>query len=337
MMMVAALAAPAGPAAAGSVVLVPSKDNTLIQWSPQTEGANPLLSNGRGDIYVGRTNQDGQEPATISIRRGLIQFDVAGAVSSGMKITGATLTMRDVRGLNGDPSVSLHRVLQDWGEGSSFFEGGQGAPATQGDATWLHTFYDASNPAASPTWNSPGGDFEPAASAAATVADDSGGGQLFTWSSAAMAADVQSWLTDPAQNFGWLLQGDETRGQSAKRFNSRESTEPPNVPPMLEIEFEPILAGDYNDNGIVDAADYTAWRDALAAAASLANDLTPSTVDESDFAYWRDHFGESMNSGAGTGASLAAVPEPSSGGMIALGAVAVGSFFKRTTFDLGVD
>jgi len=74
------------------------------------------------------------------------------------------------------------------------------------------------------------------------------------------------------------------------------------------------LLGDYNDNGIIDAADYTAWRDTMTAgSSSLTNDPTPGTVDETDFAYWRDHFGSTTGSGAG-GGSLAAssVPEPSS-------------------------
>ena len=67
--------------------------------------------------------------------------------------------------------------------------------------------------------------------------------------------------------------------------------------------------GDYNGNGIVDAADYTAWRDALTAGStSLLNDPTPGVVDETDFLYWRAHFGETLGSGAGAGQT--AVPEP---------------------------
>ena len=52
-----------------------------------------------------------------------------------------------------------------------------------------------------------------------------------------------------------------------------------------------LFPGDYNSNGIVDAADYTTWRDAMTAGAtSLPNDPTPGTVDESDFLYWRGSF-----------------------------------------------
>jgi endonuclease/exonuclease/phosphatase family metal-dependent hydrolase len=81
----------------------------------------------------------------------------------------------------------------------------------------------------------------------------------------------------------------------------------------IDVVFEVItagIAGDYNDDGTVDAADYTVWRDTLeASGTSLPNDPTPGTVDESDYLYWRTHFGESAGSGVGAG-SLAEVPEP---------------------------
>jgi hypothetical protein len=223
-------------ASAGSVAILPSKDNTLIQQLDSTK----QLSNGQGDIFVGRTAQDGtgQTVATISIRRGLVAFDVAGNVPSGATITGVTLTMRDVMGLNGDPTVELHRVLQNWGEGNSFQNGGAGAAAQNGDATWLYTFFNPLDANSSPAWSTPGGSFSSTVSGSAVVFDDQGAGQLFSWSSASnpqMISDVQSWLNNPATNFGWLLRGDETQGQTAKRFNSGESTLAPNVPPLLTV------------------------------------------------------------------------------------------------------
>jgi hypothetical protein len=84
-----------------------------------------------------------------------------------------------------------------------------------------------------------------------------------------------------------------------------------------------VVQGDYNGNGTIDAADYTVWRDALTAGSStLLNDPTPGTVDESDFLYWREHFGETMGSGAGV-ASLASVPEPECLGLLLVGLSAV--------------
>jgi len=221
---------------ADMITLLPSKDNTLIQ----TTNPAAQLSNGLGDIFVGRTNQDGQGPATISIRRGLLAFDIAGNIPSGATITSVSLILRDVMGLNGDHIVGLHRVLQDWGEGTSFQNGGMGATATNGDATWLYRFYNSANPGSSLAWTTAGGDFDPTASAGALISDDLGGGQLFTWSSTGnpqFLTEVQNMLDDPSSNFGWLLLGDELAGQTAKRLNGGESLAFPNQPPVLVIEF----------------------------------------------------------------------------------------------------
>src|SRR5262245_11524642 len=93
----------ATPLQAVTIQFNPSKDNTIIQ----TTSASAQLSNGTGDLFVGRTNQDGQGPATISIRRGLLEFNLAApgigglSIPAGATITGVTLTMRDVMGLNG--------------------------------------------------------------------------------------------------------------------------------------------------------------------------------------------------------------------------------------------
>jgi hypothetical protein len=64
------------------------------------------------------------------------------------------------------------------------------------------------------------------------------------------------------------------------------------------------LAGDYNGNGIVDAADYVLWRKG----GPLQNDATPG-VQPGDYDVWRAHFGQPAGSGAGASAN-AAVPEP---------------------------
>ena len=48
-----------------------------------------------------------------------------------------------------------------------------------------------------------------------------------------MVADVQSWLDNPATNFGWLVLGDESTSATAKRFDTRESTSSP----VLTIEY----------------------------------------------------------------------------------------------------
>jgi hypothetical protein len=70
----------------------------------------------------------------------------------------------------------------------------------------------------------------------------------------------------------------------------------------------PGLAGDYNENKVVDAADYTRWRDNLGSATALPNDDTPG-VGADDFTRWKNNFGMSIPGGGSV--SAAAVPEPS--------------------------
>ena len=225
----------ARPAWGLQITLNPDKDNTLIQRTDP----NAQYSNGAGDIFSGRTNQDGQAPAVISIRRGLIHFDIAtSGIPSGATITDVTLTLRDVMGNNGNQATRLQRVLADWGEGTSFQPGGQGAPATQDDATWLYRFYNAASPSSSPTWTTPGGDFSPTVSATTVVNQNPGVQQNYSWNDPQMILDVQDWLDNPVANFGWIVLGNETMGQTAKRFRGSETIDAPITPPALLITYE---------------------------------------------------------------------------------------------------
>lgn len=67
-----------------------------------------------------------------------------------------------------------------------------------------------------------------------------------------------------------------------------------------------VLAGDFNGDGKVDAADYTKWRDGLG-----------TTYTQSHYNEWKSHFGESA------GGAAAAVSEPTSGVALLWGAAAV--------------
>jgi hypothetical protein len=72
--------------------------------------------------------------------------------------------------------------------------------------------------------------------------------------------------------------------------------------------FSPQLTGDYNHNGIVDAADYTVWRNTLGSTSNLAADGNRSSaIDSGDYTVWKTNFGRTGSGGVGSGA---AVPEP---------------------------
>jgi hypothetical protein len=71
---------------------------------------------------------------------------------------------------------------------------------------------------------------------------------------------------------------------------------------------QPVLAGDYNNDSIVDAADYVVWRRHLGTNSPLANETASlGIVDQEDFDEWRANFGATAGGGNGAAES---VPEP---------------------------
>jgi len=202
-------------ASAGIANIMPSKDNTLYEYDP-AEGDH---SNGAGFHFFAGENAMGE------LRRGVIAFDIAGIIPAGSTITAVTLTLNMSMTPTDEKTVELHKLLADWGEGTSHAPMGEGdgAPATPNDATWRHRFFDTI------FWTTEGGDFSAAVSASQTV----GSVGKYMWSSAQMVSDVQEWLDDPASNFGWLVLGDESTLATSKRFDTRESASPP----VLTIQY----------------------------------------------------------------------------------------------------
>jgi hypothetical protein len=80
----------------------------------------------------------------------------------------------------------------------------------------------------------------------------------------------------------------------------------------LTISYMP---GEYNGDGIVDAADYVTWRRGLG-----------TIYNAKDYNIWRSHVGQSV-SGAGFGA---AVPEPATASLLILAALSALSFYRRS-------
>lgn len=71
----------------------------------------------------------------------------------------------------------------------------------------------------------------------------------------------------------------------------------------------PPLPGDYNNDGVVNIADYTVWRDHLGSQAMLPNDNTPG-VDAGDYAVWKSNFG--ATTGPAVASPIESIPEPTS-------------------------
>lgn len=217
------------PTLGDTVVLEPEKDTTIYS-------ENNALGNGAGvSFHVGKTSGSTNDSGVVTdVRRALIAFEIENSgIPAGSTIDTVMLTLEANRTRAPSSDISLHRISSNWGEGtaaSTSSGGGQGAIASTQDATWTFRF---NNIVAA--WNSAGGDFESTASAMTTVT----GNGTYQWSSVQMGTDVQNWLDNSSSNFGWILAGDESNSSTAKRFSSREGSDPP----RLSVDFTPAGGG----------------------------------------------------------------------------------------------
>lgn len=224
----------AGTAFAQSEVnITADKDNTLY------ESGTGALSNGAGiHFFTGRTNQ----AAGQSIRRGLISFDIVGNIESGATIDNVVLTLTMTKTSSASQDIKLHRVSADWGEGTSnagTSADGIGIASTTGDATWIHTFFSSA------TWTNAGGDFS------STVSDSQSvnlNGSYSWGSTSEMVADVQGWLDDAANNFGWIVVGNESTSKTTKQFGTHEIS-PSSNRPTLVVTFTPLVTAVEDEKG----------------------------------------------------------------------------------------
>ena len=216
------------PAHADQLALTPVQDTTLIE-------ENPNYANGAGSsLFIGNI-------ATGTSRRLLLKFDLS-TIPPGSQITGATLRFlinKGARNAGIDDTAALHRVTAAWGEGTSSTPGGGGDQASPMDATWLYRFYGGGN-VTQQAWSAAGGDFVAIASSSVTIGSI---GYYQIPTTPQLIADLQLWLTNPANNFGWIMLGPEDGQQDARRITSRESSSNPDRP-TLTVTFTPPSSTD---------------------------------------------------------------------------------------------
>lgn len=86
------------------------------------------------------------------------------------------------------------------------------------------------------------------------------------------------------------------------------------------------LAGDYNRDGRVDAADYVVWRNTLGSDSHLAADGSRNgMIDQADYNVWRANFGATASSAA----YVQIVPEPDVCLLVAFGLLTIGGLRAR--------
>jgi hypothetical protein len=119
----------------------------------------------------------------------------------------------------------LNRLTAAWGEGNGADRGGSAAKANQ--ATWVNPQGTSGAP-----WATPGGDFSSTTSDSTPIASD--GNYTFA-SNPRMVADVQSWLDNRSDNFGWIMRSEsESIARTIRRFGSRADS---SSPPLLTIHY----------------------------------------------------------------------------------------------------
>ena len=211
-----------------TVILEPSLDNTLYETAIDNGAELNEVSNGVGSyIFAGRTAVD----AGFTLRRAVLKFDLQGKLPANSELVSAELTVYQSKAAPGAAPVNmtLHRVLQGWGEGSTdpFGAEGQGLPAQPGDATWHHSVFPDQ------LWDTAGGKFNPTASAGDIIGTLQ---QYYSWTSTdALLADLSHWLDNPGQNFGWIIVGGEAGDLSARRFNSRHHEDAEKQPKLTLV------------------------------------------------------------------------------------------------------
>jgi hypothetical protein len=130
-------------------------------------------------------------------------------------------------------------------------------------------------------------------------------------SQSAQAGGLYMWLKAGSWLYAkWDFSGATDRTWSALRLT------------QISEPVVPIVDGDYNRNGYVDAADYTMWRKTYF---DFGDDLPADGnqdrfVDDLDYDYWRGLFGN--HAASASDLSSSAVPEPSAFVLTLLAAIA---------------
>jgi hypothetical protein len=96
-----------------------------------------------------------------------------------------------------------------------------------------------------------------------------------------------------------------------------------------------ILIGDYNNDHVVNAADYTVWRDRLGQPGNQLPNRDPNNgsvpINSDDYLSWKANFGAFQGAGAG-GLNSSAVPEPPGFVLAALFAAGFIALSRRSSF-----
>jgi hypothetical protein len=120
------------------------------------------------------------------------------------------------------------------------------------------------------------------------------------WVEATGLADGTYWLEVIFDPYNRIQESDETNNTTRIMVD------------LINIPDPQIMPGDYNDDGTVNAADYTVWRNTIGNSVSAgtgADGDGDGRITTQDFTEWKLRYGDTAS---GAGAAFGEAPEPSS-------------------------
>lgn len=266
----------------------------------------------RDHIVVGRLADDYQNPVVGPSKMGVIKFDVSDL--AGELITNATLRLVQTVDASAAPNragaqfavtTEVYGVNSgDFDENTSTWQNYVGGVDDAALTSFLN-FGTISHLGTMTNVSSPGG--------------LSGPGGVTTFIDADLTALVQDWVDGDRPNYGLLLLTSATLtaapaspGDVIVRYAAHESTVFDG--PQLIVSHAPLVnPGDYNQDGVVDAADYVVWRDQvgqIVPVGTAADGTRDGLINHDDYEAWRQRFGEITSGMGASNATGLSVPEP---------------------------
>ncbi len=187
-------------------------------------GADAYIKQDKQDERRGGDNELRVKTESGKLNRSLLRFDLSG-LPAGSLIASATLSLwvKEVR--DGNATINAHKLTNSW---------------TEAEVTWK-----ARDKAANQLWSTLGGDYNAVLIDSEAVVKD----VKNYWALWNLTAAAQDWLTNPAANYGVILESPVTSPKNETKFKSSDDGTA-SQRPNLEICYSTGLTLTPDNNGI---------------------------------------------------------------------------------------